>query len=117
MADLTPTLGSPTPQPPPTSHHGAPASPRHCDREGEQTSRLPSPPQCRGDAGAPWWDVGGAGGGASFVRARALLALRESVAFAAVLLMIGVVAAAFTWPWLPRPPAGGEWIAKYSPLR
>jgi outer membrane protein assembly factor BamB len=56
-------------------------------------------------------------GNAIRARARALLALRESVALVAVLAMIGVVATAFVWPWLPQPPTGGDWIAHYAPLR
>jgi len=50
-------------------------------------------------------------------RAGAYLAICEALTLAAVMLVVGGVAAAFIWPWLPKPPIGGEHLATYAPLR
>lgn len=44
-------------------------------------------------------------------------ALREVAAFLAVLLAVGVIAAAFVWPWLPRGTVGGPALARSGPAR
>src|SRR5690554_6930360 len=74
------------------------------------SDRIPAPPLPTA--------AGGAGGKVrSRARAHALLALQEALTLAAVLVMIAVVAAAFAVPWVPSPPAGGAWIARYAPIR
>jgi len=50
------------------------------------------------------------------VRTGAGRAARELAALVGVLLVVGMIGAAFAWPWLPGEPIGGEILARYAPI-
>ena len=107
MAQVPP-IPEPQDAPHPNPHHAyqGPPTPT-AQREGEKLAARCSPLPSQG----------GGVGGCRGTRAGAYLAFREALTLLAVLLVVGGMAAAFTWPWLPQPPIGGEHLATYAPLR